>query len=517
MSAELHTTVFWGVYVRESTEGQIDGVEYNGLDSQESVCRKWVASQGPNARVYGVYSDVESGTSFHGRDGLKRLLHDAEHGKIQGVVAYELDRWARNLHDYGTLKKQFAAAGVPLRSASVRFDDSAEGKLMESELAGFAEYFSDLVSRKVKTKRAEMAAKGMFLGGGIAFGYAKEAGKIVVVDAEAVTIRLIFDLFVRERSAAVVRHQLRARGIKNRAGKEWNNTNIAHILRNRFYVGELSNQEKVYRGPQEPLIASELFDAVQAMRPVKRRAASKMERPYPLVDVLHCGNCGTRLSTHYVDRGKWKVPYYRYTQTFKKTWGACPIKQVNADKIEAKVLEVLNELSLSPGVVRQAVEAANTACSERETALRETEQALKAQVANLSAPIRNLVEVLKAGGTAALAEVSKELERLTGDKALAEHELWELQQQLYELRRSTLDAARSAEVIGDLRLLYEAARPDERRELVRLAIKRIVYSGPAQPLGFEFFDGGGVNLPREGSKLSNEWLRLKDSNLGPGG
>jgi hypothetical protein len=322
---------------------------------------------------------------------------------------------------------------------------SAEGKLMESQLAGFAEYFSDLVSRKVKTKRAEMAAKGMFLGGGISFGYAKEGGKIVVVDAEAVTVRLIFDLFMRERSAAVVRHQLRARGVKNRAGKDWNNTNIAHMLKNRFYIGELSNQKKVYRGPQEPLIASELFDAVQAMQPVKRRAVSKMDRPYPLVDVLHCGHCGTRLSTHYVDRGKWKVPYYRCTQTFKKTWSACPIKQVNADKIEAKVAEALNELSLSPEVVRQAVEAANTTCSERETALKETEQALKARVAALSAPIGNLVEVLKTGGAAALAAVSKELERLTGDKALAEHELLEVQQQLYERRRGTIDAARSAE------------------------------------------------------------------------
>jgi hypothetical protein len=235
----------------------------------------------------------------------------------------------------------------------------------------------------VQTKRAEMAAKGMFS----------------VEASRSATPRKLERLSSMQRqppsgssstcscassSAAVVRHQLRARGIKNRAGKDWNNTNIAHILKNRFYIGEPSNQQKAYRGPQEPLIASELFDAVQAMQPVKRRAESKMERPYPLVDVLHCGHCGhrgTRLSTHYVDREKWKVPYYRCTQTFKKTWGACPIKQVNADKIEAKVLEVLNELSLSPEIVRQAVEAANTTCSEREAAVRETEHALKSRLA----------------------------------------------------------------------------------------------------------------------------------------
>src|SRR6188768_305814 len=136
----------------------------------------------------------------------------------------------------------------------------------------------------------------------------------------------------------------------------------------------------------------------------------------------------------YVDRGNRKVPYYRCTQTFKKTWSACPIKQVNADKIEAKVLEVLDELSLAPELVAKGVEAANSACGERQGALQEQEHALKARVAALSAPISNLVEVLKVSGLGALSEVTRELERLTADKVLVEHDLRETQQQLAELR-----------------------------------------------------------------------------------
>jgi hypothetical protein len=92
-----------------------------------------------------------------------------------------------------------------------------------------------------------------------------------------------------------------------------------------------------------------------------------------------------------------------------------------------------------------------------------------------------------------------------------------VQQHLYELRRGTIDASRTAEVIGDLRLLCEAARPDERRELIRLAIKRITCSGRTEPPVFEFFDGGAVYFPLPRSKLRTELLRLKDSNLGPGG
>jgi hypothetical protein len=55
-------------------------------------------------------------------------------------------------------------------------------------------------------------------------------------------------------------------------------------------------------------------------------------------------------------------------------------------------------------------------------------------------------------------------------------------------------------------LLYEASRPDERHELIRLAIKRITYNGPTEPPVFEFFDGGAVYFPLPRSKLRTEWL-----------
>lgn len=270
-----------------------------------------------------------------------------------------MDRWSRNANDYITIKAKLVDAGVRLESAMLCFDDSPEGELMELQMAGFAQYFSRLVGRKVKTKRGEMAAKGMWLGGGLAFGYANNGGKLEVAPEGAAVVRQIFELFARERSTAVVRHRLRALGIKNRNKTDWNNTNISYILHNRTYDGELQHDGEWYRGPQEPLIARELFDVVQGMLPIKRRSNANMQRAYPLIDILHCGHCGTRLSSHYVDRGNRKVPYYRCTQTFKKTWAACPIKQVNADKIEAKVLEVLDELSLTPELVAKGVEASS--------------------------------------------------------------------------------------------------------------------------------------------------------------
>lgn len=39
---------------------------------------------------------------------------------------------------------------------------------------------------------------------------------------------------------------------------------LAHILKNRFYIGEIVYRGEVYLGEQEPILDHGLFDAVQA-------------------------------------------------------------------------------------------------------------------------------------------------------------------------------------------------------------------------------------------------------------
>jgi site-specific DNA recombinase len=362
-----------------------------------------------------------------------------------------------------------------------------------------------------------MASKGMWLGGGVPYGFTNDAGKLVVNADEAKVVRLMFELFVSERSHAAVRHRLRTLGIKNRQGCDWNATSITYILRNRAYLGELVHAKCWYRGPQEALVDSDVFEAVQANLPVKRRARSKMERAYPLIDVLHCGHCGTRLSSHYVDRGKRKVPYYRCTQTFKRTWKACPHKQVNADKIECIFMEILESLSASPMLVAEAVERANHSSEDVASPLRERERVLREQQRALSLEINNLLGVLKAEGVGSLTLVREELERLNREKTQLDHDVRETRLKLTELGRTRIDTSRAETVIRDFRLLYELARPEERRELVRLVVKRITFRGRDEPLEVEFFDCPSVTPPAASSKLSTGWLRRQDSNLGPGG
>jgi site-specific DNA recombinase len=41
---------------------------------------------------------------------------------------------------------------------------------------------------------------------------------------------------------------------------------LAHLLKNRFYIGEVNYRGEVCRGEHEPILARNLFEAVQAKR-----------------------------------------------------------------------------------------------------------------------------------------------------------------------------------------------------------------------------------------------------------
>jgi hypothetical protein len=227
--------------------------------------------------------------------------------------------------------------------------------------------------------------------------------------------------------------------------------------------------------------------------------------------------CGNRMTSHYVARPTRKIAYYRCTRTFHLAWGMCSLKQVNADKVEALVMEAIDRLSASPDLIERAIASANEGKDSRTAPLRAREDDLANRERALKSEAENVLSVLRAQGAAGLALVQAELARLEGDTAIVTHELRTVRAELAELRHARVDAGRAAALVKDFWLLYKIAKPEERRELIRLVFKRITYNGPDKPLGFELFDRDSVNLPPEGSKLSPAWLQRQDSNLGPGG
>ena len=95
----------------------------------------------------------------------------AEYFSDSKAIRVLLDRWARNtriaLESLGNLAKN----NVSLVSITENIDYStAQGKLLTTMLAGFAEYFSDSLGNHIKKGVSQRAKEGKHLGG-IPFGF----------------------------------------------------------------------------------------------------------------------------------------------------------------------------------------------------------------------------------------------------------------------------------------------------------------------------------------------------------
>ena len=87
-------------------------------------------------------------------------------------------------------------------------------------------------------------------------------------------MRLIFERYLAVGSLPALQRDLRERGIVSRTrtlssgrvvgGVALTNGPLAHLLRNRVYLGEINHQGKSYPGEHEPIIPADLYDAVQA-------------------------------------------------------------------------------------------------------------------------------------------------------------------------------------------------------------------------------------------------------------
>ncbi len=70
------------------------------------------------------------------------MMNDSNKRQFEGVLVYQLDRFARNRYDSATNKQKLKKNGVKVLSARENITDDASGVLMESVLEGMAEYFS---------------------------------------------------------------------------------------------------------------------------------------------------------------------------------------------------------------------------------------------------------------------------------------------------------------------------------------------------------------------------------------
>jgi site-specific DNA recombinase len=239
------------IYTRKSTEHNLD-LEFNSLDAQREACEAYVKSQAHEGwrLIRDHYDDGGLSGASLDRPALKSLLADVRAGRINIVVVYKVDRLTRSLADFAKLVELFDQHGVSFVSVTQSFNTTTSmGRLTLNVLLSFAQFEREVIGERVRDKIAASKRKGIWVGGPVPLGYRCIGKTIVVVPAEAETVRTIFRRYLELGSMGALIEDLDRRGIRTKAavrpdghghgGIRFGVGPLAHLLKNRFYIGEV--------------------------------------------------------------------------------------------------------------------------------------------------------------------------------------------------------------------------------------------------------------------------------------
>src|SRR5206468_1992192 len=124
------------------------------------------------------------------------------------------------------------------------------GRLTLNVLLSFAQFEREVTSERIRDKIAASKRKGLWVGGMAPLGYDTKDRKITVNKAEAERVRTIFHSYLKLGSLNLLMSDLRKRGIVTKVrmlksgekvgGIPFTRGPLAHLLRNRFYIGEVA-------------------------------------------------------------------------------------------------------------------------------------------------------------------------------------------------------------------------------------------------------------------------------------
>jgi len=352
------------IYARYSSDKQTE----DSIVAQLKVCREFADKEG--FVVIGEYIDRgKSGTSSS-RPEFLCMIEDSKKKQFQGVLVYQLDRFARSREDSAHYKHKLKKNGVRVLSAKENISTDASGILMESVLEGMAEYYSVELGQKV-TRNMILNAENGYSNGHVPLGYKSvpvqigtrpngdiiEKKKLEIDEEMACIVREIFLQCSLGKPTVEIIDYLNKRQIKTSRGGEFRPNSFRHLLQNEKYIGIYRYGDIVNTKAIPPIIDKKLFAEVQKIleNNKKVRARNKAKEEYILTLKLFCGLCKEMMvGVSGTSQTKKKHKYYACK-------GKCGKKRVTKKWIEDLVIKHCNDILttenirlIADAVVKQA-------------------------------------------------------------------------------------------------------------------------------------------------------------------
>jgi site-specific DNA recombinase len=345
------------IYTRVSTDQGL-GQDFNSLDAQYDASQAYIRSQAHAGwtLLRSKYDDGGFSGGNTDRPALQRLLDDVRAGKIDVIVVYKVDRLTRSLADFAKLVELFDEHVVSFVSVTQQFNTTTSmGRLTLNVLLSFAQFEREVTSERIRDKIGASKRKGLWVGGMVPLGYDTKDRKISVNEAEAERVRTIFRRYLELGGLGPLMTDLRQQGIvtklrklktgKTIGGIPFTRGPLAHLLRNRFYIGQVQFKGEVLSGEQPAIVEKSLFEAVQAKL---NEQTNNRQRTRRTSEALLTGRIfedrGNRMSPSHTRKAGLKYRYYLSAALLQgRPEMAGSVTRVPAFEIESLVIAAVRD------------------------------------------------------------------------------------------------------------------------------------------------------------------------------
>lgn len=335
------------IYARYSSHSQTE----QSIEGQIAVCKKYAKQN--NFTIVGQYVDRALSGTTDNRPQFLKMIEDSNKKTFNGVLVYQLDRFARNRYDSATYKNKLKKNNVRVFSARENISDDASGILMESVLEGMAEYYSAELSQKVKRGMEINASKCLSTGGVAPLGFKiSDDKKFIIDDKTSHIIKKIFEMYVNGHTMAEIGKHMNSMNYKTSIGNNFSKNSVRKILSNKKYIGTYT-----YNGKEQPnsipsIVDIETFNEAQKILEKNKRAPAhqKAKIEYLLTTKLFCGHCKEMMVGVCGTSKTKKIHYYYSCNNHRKK--LCNKTNVKKEFIENLVIEKARQ-SLSDNMINK--------------------------------------------------------------------------------------------------------------------------------------------------------------------
>ncbi len=482
--AETTTLEIGAAYVRVSTDDQTE----LSPDAQIRLILEAAKTDGyviPKDYIF-IESRGISGRKADNRPEFQRMIATAKSqtpAPFKRLYLWKFSRFARN-QDESTFYKSILRkkCGVEIKSVSEPIAEGMFGRLIETIIEWFDEYYSYNLSGEVKRGMQEKALRnGYQLVPPLGYNAVGEGKPFVIDDDKYRIVEYIFHAYHDGLDMTAISRECNRRGWLTRRGNPFERRTVLRILQNRFYAGTVEWNGYRFDGSHEcrPSV-TEIFDGCQERmereyRPAQRREVSSCK--HWLSGLLRCSICGASLSIHR-DKNKQRTKVFqcwKYMKGFHK--GSSSITEKYA---VSAVMRSLEEI-IGTGVIEfEHMEKHSDQLHSEEQILNDALARLEIKEARIRDAYENEIDTLE--------EYKANKERLANEREnlLREYD------SLRERYKAEDDTPPVEEVLARIKTVYDLiCNPDVGDDVkgvaIRSVLKEIIWDRSKKEFTFHYY------------------------------